>query len=88
MEYEGDIGTAVSWSGNGVNLAVGTETGLIQIWNLEKKKIIVEEKCCGEKCTVTSLQWHPMHHSLAWLVSGTLFREDKGRSDGRGEGKK
>lgn len=69
-EYEGDFGTAVAWSGNGVNLAVGTDAGLVQIWNLTKKKVIVEEKCCEEKCTVTSLQWHPMHHSLVWSVSG------------------
>ncbi|KAK6619975.1 hypothetical protein RUM44_006375 [Polyplax serrata] len=76
-EYEGDFGTAVAWSGNGVNLAVGTDAGLVQIWNLTKKKVIVEEKCCEEKCTVTSLQWHPMHHSLVWACSrGKISRRD------------
>ena len=68
-EYEGDSGTAVAWSGNGVTLAAGTESGLVQIWNLTKKTLILEEKCCVNKCIVTSLHWHPMHHSLAWFVS-------------------
>ncbi|EEB12803.1 APC/C activator protein CDH1, putative [Pediculus humanus corporis] len=53
-EYEGDSGTAVAWSGNGVTLAAGTESGLVQIWNLTKKTLILEEKCCVNKCIVTA----------------------------------
>lgn len=72
-EYEGDIGTSVAWCGNGLNLGVGTENGMVQVWDMTKKKLVLEEKCCTEKCTVTSLQWHPFYHSLAWFAIFFFF---------------
>lgn len=66
-EYEEDRAMAVNWSADGIYLGVGTENGVVQIWNIISKKLIFEEVCCPDKnCNVTSLQWHPTNRTLVW----------------------
>lgn len=53
---ESDHVTAVAWMEQGSHLAVGTETGAVQIWDTEKKQLVRE--LSYHKIRVGSLAWN------------------------------
>ncbi|KAJ3109088.1 hypothetical protein HDU97_009206 [Phlyctochytrium planicorne] len=51
-----DSVTSVSWNQRGSELAIGTNKGLIEIWDLGRRKRI--QKIAGHESRVGSLAWH------------------------------
>lgn len=39
-ELAGDMATSVSWSLKGSSIAIGCNTGVVQIWDVEKGKLV------------------------------------------------
>ncbi|PWY97075.1 cell cycle regulatory protein [Testicularia cyperi] len=55
-EHGNDAVTGLNWAGSGNHIAIGTEKGLVQIWDVEKQKLLRTMK--GHTKRVGSLAWN------------------------------
>ncbi|TKY89569.1 hypothetical protein EX895_001354 [Sporisorium graminicola] len=55
-EYGNDVVTGLNWANSGNHLAIGTQKGLVQIWDVEKQKLLRTMR--GHTQRVGSLAWN------------------------------
>ncbi|SAM84876.1 uncharacterized protein UBRO_05934 [Ustilago bromivora] len=55
-EYSNDVVTGLNWANSGSHLAIGTQKGLVQIWDVEKQKLLRTMR--GHTQRVGSLAWN------------------------------
>ncbi|EPQ31382.1 uncharacterized protein PFL1_00717 [Pseudozyma flocculosa PF-1] len=56
LKDQGDVVTGINWASKGNHMAVGTHKGLVQIWDVEKQKLVRTMK--GHSQRVGSLAWN------------------------------
>lgn len=66
-EHANDVVTGINWAGSGNHIAIGTQKGLVQIWDAEQQKLLRTMK--GHTQRVGSLAWNE-----AILSSGSRDR--------------
>ncbi|KAI8061152.1 WD40-repeat-containing domain protein [Gongronella butleri] len=65
--------TSLSWSQDGAHLAVGIESGLVQIWDANAIKPV--RKMAGRTCYVGSQSWN-LHMLSTGAQDGTIWHHD------------
>lgn len=71
--------TSVSWSNSGNNLAVGTSSGILQNWDVQKQRII--KKFAGHEGRIGCVAWNNSFLSSGSRDRTILHRDPRQKED-------
>lgn len=74
-----DIVTSLAWSEKGVSLAVGTNKGILQLWDTENAKLV--KSLAGHESRIGSISWNDSSISTGSRDKNILHRDMRWDSD-------